>query len=270
MTGLLEYKLDLIARALDVYRVETVTAVVRRQHTSEETGEVVDVIDLYPAWNEWGTYGKMKVAHEYLDHDWQRQRFEKFTGVKVDDLPIYEGQQAMTRRFGRKHKCEVAVRPFRLLLQPRKDENGNYDKTLILRYLYADRAANRKPAQPPATAAPSATHPGSAANGHGHGRQSQPATAGQPTADWWELVAAEPVTPDVFDTKYAEADANYNDGAHVKKFRRLLFGDWQNGHVRAYARGLKKYGELRSDGRLHSEAKTEALSRYHRETEGAV
>jgi hypothetical protein len=270
----LEYKLDLIAKALDVYRIETVTAVVRRQHANDD-GEVVDVIDLYPEWNQQGTYGKMKVAHEYLDHDWQRQRFEKFAGVTVDQLPIYEGQQAMQRRFGMNHKCEVAVRPFRLMLQPRKDENGNYDKTLILRYLPGQqRPSNRQ--TPPAAQQPPAP-PAAAPNGNGrsdghrngNGRSPQPPPPPPPTqqttAEWWELAAAEPTTPAIFDTKFAEADRNYNDGDHVAKFRQLLFGDWHNGRARAYARGLKKYGELRSDGRKHSEAKTEALNRYHRE-----
>lgn len=275
MTGLLEYKLDLIAKALDVYRIETVTAVVRRQHTSEETGEVVDVIDLYPAWNEWGSWGKMKVAHEYLDHDWQRQRFEKFAGVSVDELPIYEGQQAMQRRFGITHKCEVAVRPFRLMLQPRKDENGNYDKTLILRYLPADRTASvgsvtadQQPVvtEPPAPTNGNGRQPATAPTANGrHGQQpSTPvsARAGEGIVGFDDLISA---SEQKFARSLLAKQPWFKSEESIMGFRKVLFGDWEPGKETAYWVGLLRYAELRKAHQSHQMAKIEALNRYHRE-----
>ncbi len=282
---LLEYKLDLIAKALDVYRIETVTAVVRRQHTSEETGEAVDVIDFYPAWNEWGSYGKMKVAHEYLDHDWQRQRFEKHAGVSVDELPIYEGQQAMQRRFGITHKCEVEVRPFRLMLQPRKDENGNYDKTLILRFLPTDRTANQQPAvtEPPVPAVngnghreqqrptqPAASAPAVNGNGriNGNGRYDQ-----QPPPPASPRAGGEPVEFDDLTSATEQKFANtllakqpwFKSEESIITFRKVLFGEWDPKIEAAYWVGLLRYAEVRQAQQSHQAAKIEALNRYHRE-----
>ncbi|MFO7704700.1 MAG: hypothetical protein R6V43_06140, partial [Halopseudomonas sp.] len=145
-TNLLEYKMDLIAEHLGVYRIEEVAAVMRRQHTNPDDGRIVDVVDFYPPWNAYGTYGKMKICHEYLDEEWQKARFEKYSGFSVDQLPLYNSQSAMVRRFGQEHALEIPVQPFRLMVQPRKDENGNYDKTLILRYLVSPKARQAGPA----------------------------------------------------------------------------------------------------------------------------
>lgn len=165
--SLLEYKLDLVAAHLDVYRIDEVAVVMRRQHTNPDDGRIVDVIDFYPEWNAFGTYGKMKLCHEYMDEDWQRQRFEKYAGVAINDLPLYEGQQALSRRFGQAHRCEVAVRPFRLMVQPRKDENGNNAKFLILRYLVSPKARQGRAVQPQPTAITQPAANGQAANGSG-------------------------------------------------------------------------------------------------------
>lgn len=143
MNDLLEYKMDLIAAHLGVYRIEEVAAVIRRQHVAPEDGRIVDVVDFYPEWNRFGTYGKMKVCHEYLDEEWQVKRFEKYAGVTLDKLPVYDGQTALVRRFGQTHRCETAVSPFRLMVQPRSDDNGNSAKTLILRYLLSPARRQR-------------------------------------------------------------------------------------------------------------------------------
>jgi hypothetical protein len=252
--------------------------VVRRQHTSEDTGETVDVIDLYPGWNDYGTYGKMKVAHEYLDHDWQRERFEKFSGISVDQLPIYEGQQAMQRRFGMTHKCEVAVRPFCLMLQPRKDENGNYDKTLILKYLPAGRA--QQPVESPATAAPTpppARNGRVNSNGSGSDRQAQ-STSTAPVANGRQPRQAPAVTqePVEFDDLVSAGEQKFADlllakqpwfqtEENTRTFRKVLFGEWDAKNETAYWVGMLRYAELRTARQTHQVAKTEALNRYHRE-----
>ena len=61
----------------------------------------MDVIDFYPEWNAFGTYGKMKVCHGYMDDEWQVKRLfdERHAGVSLDSLPIYDGQTALVRRF---------------------------------------------------------------------------------------------------------------------------------------------------------------------------
>jgi hypothetical protein len=151
MSSLLEYKLDLIAEALGAYKVETVASVIRRSFTRSD-GEDVEVVDFYPAWNAVGTYGKMKVATEYMDHDWQRERFEKFSGLVYADLPVFEAKQADMRVYGRTGKYEMAVRPFQLMLKPQPVADGPDGKTLILRYLAAP--ANGRAAQPGTQPAP--------------------------------------------------------------------------------------------------------------------
>ncbi|MCA9936547.1 MAG: hypothetical protein H6662_15440 [Ardenticatenaceae bacterium] len=268
---LLEYKLDLIAEALNVYRIETVTAVMRRQHVTPEDGTIVDVLDFFPAWNEWGTYGKMKVAHEYLDNDWQRERFEKFAGVKVNDIPLYEGQTALVRRFGVTHKCEVAVRPFRLMLQPRKDENGNYDKTLILRYLTSPQARQNTPQMPPAPATapvrvqtPPPPEPETAVP------PAAPRTQPNPIEKDWELEAANSSDPLMFDTALAKAVPWFKDGNGVQQFREVIFGDaFQPQHTPAYVRGLQAYARERKaangNREAHNRAKTKAIEAFRTE-----
>lgn len=159
--SLLEYKLDLVARQLNAYVIEDVATVMRRQFTRED-GVAVDVVDFYPPWNDSGTFGKHKIAHEYMDTDWQRERFARYAGMQVDALPVYESGTALKRNAVNPHRCEVAIRPFRLMVQPRQDSDGNDMKTLILRYLAHPDARNWRP--PTAPAAP--TSNGHATNGH--------------------------------------------------------------------------------------------------------
>ena len=254
--NLLEYKLDLIAAALNVYKIEDVETVIRRQHVRPDDGRIVDVIDFYPAWNAFGTFGKMKICHEYLDDDWQRQRFEKYAGVVVDDLPVYDGQTALVRRFGQTHRCETAVRPFRLMVQPRTDDNGNNAKTLILRYLTSPKARQGQPAPPP----------------------SSPTPAPQPpakkelvvTPDEWLARALQATDAYDFDECVSRGLAYYESGAHAEKARNALFGRWVDGRAAAYLTGLKTYASARQkldkSGRpsrdVYNEAKADAVKAY--------
>ena len=43
-----------------------------------------------------------------MNADWQRERLQKFTGVSVDALPVYEAGQALKRNHSRPHRCEAA------------------------------------------------------------------------------------------------------------------------------------------------------------------
>lgn len=149
---LLNLKLDLIAEAMNAYRIHEIAAVIRRPHVNPDDGTITERIDFYPHWNQWGTFGKYKVASEYLDHEWQIERFERSSGLKIADLPAYEGQQALQRRFGATSNYEVTVKTsFKLLVQPRPGgEEGKDDKTLIRRYITAgNQVSTRKNAPPP-------------------------------------------------------------------------------------------------------------------------
>lgn len=277
---LLEYKLDLIAAHLGVYKIEDVATVMRRQHVNPDDGRIVDVVDFFPEWNAYGTYGKLKICHEYIDEDWQRQRFEKYAGVAINDLPLYESQQALSRRFGQVHRCEVAVRPFRLMVQPRKDENGNYDKTLILRYLVSPKARQAQPvqAQPTAVSQPAPAQP--AANGQGqrppaanqkihadellkeagvqiHEPNSRTATTAAPAATAvtpaeWLTRARQATDPFDFDTCVSRGllvanSAYFETADHAEKARTGLFGEWKEGAAGAYLAGIEKYVKTRAD-----------------------
>lgn len=148
MDYILHKKLDLIADALNAYRIEDVAAVMRRQKVDERDGRIIDIVDYYPPWNSLGTYGVHKVAHEYMDNDWQIARFERFSGLKLAEMPLYGGDTAVRRRFGITHPQEVAVpTPFKLMVKPRpSDDGGTADKTLILDFLVGARPAVAQPA----------------------------------------------------------------------------------------------------------------------------
>lgn len=106
MTNLLEYKIDLIAKALGVYEIVEAVSVMRRQHINDD-GSITDVVDYYPAWR--GAYGKFKLIHEYMNHDWQRERFAKYAGIAVESIPLYEGDQSLIRKPNRPHAKEVEL-----------------------------------------------------------------------------------------------------------------------------------------------------------------
>ena len=269
--SLLEYKLDLVASHLGVYKIEEVTAVMRRQHTNPDDGRLVDVVDFYPAWNSQGTYGKMKLCHEYLDEEWQKARFEKYAGLSIDDLPIYDGQTALVRRFGQPHRCEVAVPPFRLMLQPRKDENGNYDKTLILRYLSSPKV--RQEQLPPAQPAPT--------NGNGRAQPQSPSPSAVTPAEWLNR-ARQATDPFDFDTCLHRGlmmggSAYFETADHAEKARTGLFGEW-NGAAGAYLAGIEKYVKIRADllaagepgAAVFKKAKTAAMVAYRQTLERAA
>ena len=253
MNNLLEYKLDLVAAHLGVYKIEDVAVVMRRQHIAPEDGRVVDVIDFYPEWNAFGTYGKMKVCHEYMDDEWQVKRFEKYAGVSLDSLPIYDGQTALVRRFGQTHRCETAVRPFRLMVQPRTDDNGNNAKTLILRYLPSPEARRHPQPSPQQEVAAPAAPPT---------KPTEPAKAADQPTDWLAR-AGEAVDSFDFDTCMSKALEYFATGAHVEKARTGLFGNkWLPDNRAAYIAGLKAYANGRANNGLFDKAKASAIEAY--------
>lgn len=127
-------KIDLLGIGLGVFKTVQIAAVMRRKHTNKKDGSVVDIIDMYPPWNSSGTYGRMKAVHEYLDHDWQTKRFEDYSGLKVDDIPVYDGQTAFVRpNPGGCHASERLCNYYLLTLMPQTDG----EKTRIKEYYSA-------------------------------------------------------------------------------------------------------------------------------------
>ncbi len=262
--NLLEYKIDLVAAHLGVYRIEDVAAVIRRQHVAPEDGRIVDVVDFYPEWNRFGTYGKMKVCDEYLDEDWQITRFEKYAGVKLADLPVYDGQTALVRRFGQPYRCETAVQPFRLMVQPRSDDNGNNAKTLILRYLSSPETRRGNAPQPTPPAEPIASPERPAAP--------KPAGVQIPEKDWLNetitaanqddfAISISRLHPELFD------DANRAARLWESMFRGLPY---RQDHAIAYLNAMKecatKFTAQQAAGKekaiAYAEAKTAGMERY--------
>lgn len=262
--NLLEYKLDLIAAHLGVYRIDEVAAVMRRQHVAPEDGRIVDVVDFYPEWNAFGTYGKMKLCHEYMDEEWQIKRFEKYAGVTLDSLPIYDGQQALSRRFGQTHRCEMPVRPFRLMTQPRTDDKGNNAKTLILRYLSSPETRRGNAPQPAPQTAPITPPERPAAP--------KPAGVQIPEKDWLNetitaanqddfAISISRLHPELFD------DANRAAKLWESMFRGLPY---RQDHAIAYLNAMKecatRFSEQQAAGKekaiAYAEAKTAGMERY--------
>lgn len=253
-------RLDLIAAATNAYKVEEVTSVIRRQFTRRD-GEEVEVIDFYPPWNEMGTYGELKVAHEYMDHDWQRARFEHYAGICIADLPVYEAQQALRRTYGRQHPSEVSVNPFRLMLLPRQDAEGNDKKTLIINYTSMGRRARRETQQP-------STPPAAPVRARTPDTPQQPAKpqTKQKTAADWEAEALEATDPLIFDASFAKSEPWFKDSAAVFSFRDLIFGPFVAEHTAGYVVGLKAYKDerVKANGSrdAHNRAKTLALQAF--------
>lgn len=273
----IEHKLDLVAAKLDVYKVEEVASVVRRTFTRRDGGGDAEVIDFYPAWNADGTYGEFKLATEYMDHDWQRRRFEHFAGVAVADLPLYESKTALTRTIGRPHACEVEVRPFQLMLQPRPKDDGKHDKTLILRY---------QPSPQPRQAQPAANgngrSPAPAVNGNGRPPaqapvQAPPEPPAPPPANGagekdWAADAASSQDALFFDTAMVKVEPWFETAGNVGSFREVIWGkSYVPEHGRGYVAGLAAYAAYRKQANgsksAHDQAKARAIKAFRQALE---
>lgn len=248
MDNLLEYKLDLIADALGAYKIEDVATVVFRHYTRSD-GEEAQLIDFYPPWSPSGGYGVYKVASEYMDEDWQRERFEKYAGVKIADLPSFEGQQAMQRRHGRPHRCEVEVGPFRLMVKPQKNDDGKDGKTLILRYLSSPEA-RRRPAQNQPTAQPASPARPQGQTAVPPTNPNPPQTAApRPTANQatkvavdWRQQAMQAVDPLDFDHSWGRVVGA--SSKEVEVLRVSICGQWQDGRSPAYVAAMEEYSRV--------------------------
>ena len=101
------------------------------------------------------------------------------------------------------------MRPFRLMVQPRTDDNGNNAKTLILRYL-------PRPGGPPPSGQPSPQQE-VAARQRRPRRTTEPAKAADQPTDWLAR-AGEAVDSFDFDTcMRVKALEYFATGAHVER-----------------------------------------------------
>jgi hypothetical protein len=107
----------------------------------EEIGVVVrrvasdgtPIVDFYPPWGYQNTFGMHKYAHMYLGTAEDVSQFEAQSGLKLADLPVYEGESAMTRKYGSPKKYEVKVkRPFEVV----RTEDGTYSNGMP-KYIYS-------------------------------------------------------------------------------------------------------------------------------------
>jgi hypothetical protein len=107
---------------------EEIDSVIRRQSAKGAT-----IIDFYPRWGYEGKYGEHKYAHLYLDTPEDFAEFEARTGLKADDLPLYEGETPRRRVYGQRHKCEV---PVKRVLEIVRTPDGEHD-TGMPKYKYS-------------------------------------------------------------------------------------------------------------------------------------
>lgn len=92
--------------------VETITTVVRREHVNGKTGEITPVIDCYPEWR--GDYGQFRFVGIYLNSADEIREFEAQSGLKLENMPLYESQAPIQRNQARANRHEIACKPFRV------------------------------------------------------------------------------------------------------------------------------------------------------------
>lgn len=247
--------LTLLGTKSDAFKIETVGAVIRRQFTRTD-GEDANCIDLYPQWNKFGTYGTMRIAVEYMDNDWQIARFEKFSGLVYADLPIMESETAPRRRFGQEHKYEFQViNPFRLMIIPQKDDDGNNQKGIIHSYLppttqtvvRGEHTAVSQPTPTPTRQVQPAPEPETAAVEETTGDD-----------DYWRNEAIMSDDPLLFDSAISKYVPGLSTPASVESTRAQLFGEWDRRLSGLYTTTLERimstYHDLLTNGTLPNKA----------------
>jgi hypothetical protein len=88
---------------------ETITSVIRREKINDD-GTVTPIIDMYPNWR--GEYGQYRFVGVYLNSDEDVRQFEHHSGLKVQDLPLFDSQTPWKRHPQRPKSQEVKCKPF--------------------------------------------------------------------------------------------------------------------------------------------------------------
>jgi len=102
------------------------------------------VIAAYPRWQREGKYGEYKFASIYMDSPADIAQFEAQSGLKMDDIPLSDGEAGVRRKYGRVLPKEIAVkRPFDMKRIP---DGINSDGNPRYRYEYANKLPVSAPA----------------------------------------------------------------------------------------------------------------------------
>ena len=70
------------------------------------------VLDLYPVWRQWRTgswYGIYAEVQHWLNTPEDIAKFELYSGLKLDDMPVYKGQGALVRQEPHTENGETVV-----------------------------------------------------------------------------------------------------------------------------------------------------------------
>jgi len=142
-------------------KVETISAVVRRAKVNKDESET-PVIDLYP------DRANFRILGIYLNTEQDIQAFEKATGMKLSDLPLYDGDNSIERGKGPKtDKYVIALKqPVKVVFKANPkwegEEDMNHQKRVFVRWM--PQAQPPSDAQKPAGDAPK---PGNNGNSNG-------------------------------------------------------------------------------------------------------
>lgn len=237
----------------DGERLDELGAVARRTQVNDD-GSETPIVDLYPANDRL----QFKLLHIYLNKPEEVQGFEAATGLRLADIPAYDGAQAIQRGSSPKlDKYIVAFpRPVKVVWQnnPRYegDEDKKHPKRLFVRW-------GDIPAARPAAASAPASQPASA-----------PATTSAPAAPAQPDPA--PALPDPTRCAVCGQPRPYH-APGCSEFKRLTFarqyidGEQVNGNASeqaAYDRYVKAESQLPASRQALSEwaqkAKKEAAA----------
>ncbi len=154
----------------DGEKVETIVGVVRRAKANDD-GSETPVIDLYP------DRANFRILGIYLNNEQDIQAFETATGVKLNALPLYDGDNAIERGKGVKtDKYVITLKsPVKVVFKANPkwegDEDKKHSKRVFVRW--ASQSVE-------AAITPSST---SAASGNGNGNGATPNTVAALTLD---------------------------------------------------------------------------------------
>lgn len=74
------------------------------------TDKGTQVIATYPNWQYEGKYGEYKFASLYMDSPEDIAQFEAQSGLKLNDIPVSDGEAGVRRKYGKTNPKEVAVK----------------------------------------------------------------------------------------------------------------------------------------------------------------
>lgn len=263
--------IELLCEKMEVCSIVEVMSVMRRQ--TEQDGEIRDIIDYYPPWNPIFTYGFQKVFHEYMDHEWQVKRFEQFTGLKIEEIPVWDSQQALRERNPQKpHPLNVPCAYFKALVIPQPPEEGKKisGKNLVDRFIHAPMPQKYKAYKQPELTAFEARQSQGEKNGvvvdDGAQKEGKTSQNGNLTVADWKKRALDAVEADgLFGFDESMAHVLDTDVQTVTNVRTKVFPkDYDPLLNKAFAVGISAYMKERAEHNDHEVAKEKALAEFEK------